>query len=306
MAAPLPSHPGPTTHQRLLAHALATVLAGGTSDFAADDRPSHPPLYNPLVLCGPTGAGKSRCLHELLRQWGTGPAAAAAFWDGAALDHEILSSLAADSLDRLHARFASRRLILIDCIDAVSRPDAQQTLAHLFDAAVGAGTRFVISLGVPPGASAALDTTLATRLSGGLVIPLPGPPAGPPSPDNLQPAAGPGSRREAHAIRRVIAAAARHYGLAATDLTGPSRRRAATMARSMAMYLSRRLTGQSLQKIGAAFGGRDHTTVMHSLRITEHRIRRDPRVFHDAEELMRRLCDRWRLAGSGMAREPGS
>ena len=78
------------------------------------------------------------------------------------------------------------------------------------------------------------------------------------------------------------------------------------MARSMAMYLSRHLTGQSLQRIGAAFGGRDHTTVMHSLRITERRIRMDPRVFHDAEELMRGLRDRWRLAGSGMAREPGS
>ena len=310
MSAPpaIPSPPGQAAHQRLLEHSLATFLAVGASDSSAVEPPSacDPPAYHPLVLCGPAGAGKSRYLKDVLLRCGAGRETPAALWEGPALDREILASLAAESLDRLHARFVSRRLILIDSIDAVSRPDAQQTLAHLFDAAVLAGTRFVVSLAVPPGASAALDVALATRLSGGLVIPLPGPSVGPPTAGDRQPAAGAGSRREAHAIRRVIAAAARHYGLAAADLTGPSRRRAAAMARSMAMYLSRHLTGQSLQRIGAAFGGRDHTTVMHSLRITERRIRMDPRVFHDAEELMRGLRDRWRLAGSGMAREPGS
>jgi chromosomal replication initiator protein len=48
------------------------------------------------------------------------------------------------------------------------------------------------------------------------------------------------------------------------DLTGASRSRVLVTARQIAMYLCRELTDLSLPKIGQAFGGRDHTTVMHA------------------------------------------
>ena len=48
------------------------------------------------------------------------------------------------------------------------------------------------------------------------------------------------------------------------DLTGGSRSRVLVTARQIAMYLCRELTDLSLPKIGQAFGGRDHTTVMHA------------------------------------------
>src|SRR5699024_9172405 len=47
-------------------------------------------------------------------------------------------------------------------------------------------------------------------------------------------------------------------------LCGTSRSRTLTTARQIAMYLCRELTDLSLPKIGQAFGGRDHTTVMHA------------------------------------------
>ena len=49
-------------------------------------------------------------------------------------------------------------------------------------------------------------------------------------------------------------------------LVGPSRRQPLVRARQTAMYLCRELTDLSLPKIGRAFGGRDHTTVLHACR----------------------------------------
>jgi chromosomal replication initiator protein len=63
----------------------------------------------------------------------------------------------------------------------------------------------------------------------------------------------------------IIAATAAATGLSPTDLIGPSRRQPLVRARQTAMYLCRELTDLSLPKIGRAFGGRDHTTVMHAL-----------------------------------------
>jgi chromosomal replication initiator protein len=60
----------------------------------------------------------------------------------------------------------------------------------------------------------------------------------------------------------------------------------------MAMYLARRLTQKSLQSIGAAFGGRDHTTVLHGIRVTEARRSLDPGVATDIEQLIETLLAR--------------
>ena len=60
-----------------------------------------------------------------------------------------------------------------------------------------------------------------------------------------------------------------YYGLTLNDLIGPTRKREITVPRQIAMYLTRELTGMSLPQIGSVFGGRDHTTVMHSCKTVE-------------------------------------
>lgn len=70
-------------------------------------------------------------------------------------------------------------------------------------------------------------------------------------------------------IQRVVA---EHYNVSVEDLK--SKKRVATIAfpRQIAIYLSRKLTEESLPKIGIEFGGRDHSTVMHSVdKITKER-----------------------------------
>ena len=67
------------------------------------------------------------------------------------------------------------------------------------------------------------------------------------------------------------------------------RSRAAAVAwpRQVAMYLARELTEQTLPAIGRAFGGRNHTTVLHAYRRTAERMAADP----EAYEAVRRLAD---------------
>jgi chromosomal replication initiator protein len=66
------------------------------------------------------------------------------------------------------------------------------------------------------------------------------------------------------------------FGLTADQLTGRDRRAVAAYPRQLAMYLSRQLTDASLPRIGAAFGGRDHTTVLHACQKIGARISADP------------------------------
>ena len=65
------------------------------------------------------------------------------------------------------------------------------------------------------------------------------------------------------------------FGLRLADING--RRRTATIAhpRQVAMFLARKHTSCSLQDIGAAFGGRDHGTVLHAMRTIEEKLKVD-------------------------------
>ena len=56
---------------------------------------------------------------------------------------------------------------------------------------------------------------------------------------------------------------------------GQQRDRAAVRSRQVAMYLIRRMSNYSYADIGKEFGGRDHTTVMHSIEQVEQRMAKD-------------------------------
>ncbi len=82
-------------------------------------------------------------------------------------------------------------------------------------------------------------------------------------------------------VKRVAAA----FGLSEPALLGPSRLRSVLRPRQVAMYLSRELTGLSRARIGAAFDGRDHTTVLHACRKIEAEMGRDPELAKRVSEL---------------------
>ena len=90
-------------------------------------------------------------------------------------------------------------------------------------------------------------------------------------------------------LAQIAKATGRQYGVSVADLRGASRRRAIVTARNVAMYLSRNLTENSLDRIGGYFGNRDHTTVSHGCHRVEQRLQVEPFVRDTVSELQAKL-----------------
>lgn len=87
----------------------------------------------------------------------------------------------------------------------------------------------------------------------------------------------------------IMAETASYFGLDVEDLSGSSRSRVLVTARQIAMYLCRELTDLSLPKIGALFGGRDHTTVMHADRKIRSLMAERRSIYNQVTELTNRI-----------------
>jgi chromosomal replication initiator protein len=68
-------------------------------------------------------------------------------------------------------------------------------------------------------------------------------------------------------------------------------------ARQIAMYLTRELTDLSLPKIGQAFGGRDHTTVIHANNKITALMQERPAIYEQVQELTSRIKTAARVGG---------
>lgn len=87
-------------------------------------------------------------------------------------------------------------------------------------------------------------------------------------------------------INDIRQAACAMFRLAEGQLDSTSRERSTVYPRMLAMYFCRQHLGASFGEIGAAFGDRDHTTVMHAVRKIQDRLdRQDTQVHHDIQNL---------------------
>lgn len=93
----------------------------------------------------------------------------------------------------------------------------------------------------------------------------------------------------------IMGQTAQYFNLSIEDLQGSSRSRTLTTARQIAMYLCRELTDLSLPKIGEAFGGRDHTTVMHANRKIGTQMAERRAIYTQVTELTNRIKQQHRL-----------
>ena len=92
-------------------------------------------------------------------------------------------------------------------------------------------------------------------------------------------------------IDDILRIVSRHFKITRTDILSPRRSRDVVRPRQVAMYLAKSLTARSLPEIGRRFGGRDHTTVLHSVRKVEQMMKNDPQLCQTVELLKRMLCD---------------
>jgi chromosomal replication initiator protein len=87
-------------------------------------------------------------------------------------------------------------------------------------------------------------------------------------------------------IQRTVA---EYYKIRYADLMSKRRSRSVARPRQVAMALAKELTKHSLPEIGEAFGGRDHTTVLHACRKIAELRETDPRTNEDYTNLLRML-----------------
>ncbi len=94
---------------------------------------------------------------------------------------------------------------------------------------------------------------------------------------------------QAITIQNIQKTVADYYQVRLSDLLSQSRKRSLARPRQLAMALARELTEHSLPEIGEAFGGRDHTTVMHASKTIRALRDSDTRVHQDWDKLIRIL-----------------
>jgi len=90
-------------------------------------------------------------------------------------------------------------------------------------------------------------------------------------------------------IESIQKTVAEYFKLRITDMLSKKRTRSIARPRQIAMALAKELTSHSLPEIGDAFGGRDHTTVLHACRKIAELKETDPRVAEDYRNLLRTL-----------------
>lgn len=90
-------------------------------------------------------------------------------------------------------------------------------------------------------------------------------------------------------LENIQKTVAEYYKIRVADLLSSRRSRSITRPRQLAMYLAKEFTNHSLPEIGDAFGGRDHTTVIHACKKIRELITTDNRMKEDHKNLVRLL-----------------
>ncbi len=276
--------------------------------------------YNPLILYGSTGLGKTHLLHAVahrIRQ--QHPTWRVVYLPAESFMRELLQALHHERMDTFQERYRQADVLLVDDLQFMAgRERTQEAFLYTFNALYEAKKQIVLSSDKPPQDIAPLAARLRSRLTAGLMADLQPPDLEtrlaildrkalvhgivlPPgvamliaarvrtnvsdleqclarivtyaslhtqSIDEslaemvLQQAFA--EREQAVTAPRIQQTVAAHFGLKISELRSKRRQRALVFPRQVAMYLCRELTEASLPEIGRHFGGRDHTTVLHS------------------------------------------
>ncbi len=302
--------------------------------------------YNPLLIYGDSGLGKTHLLHAIGHY-------VANLWSGTkvryvsseAFTNDVINAIQERNTAGMQRRYRDVDVLLIDDIQFLEgKQQTQEEFFHTFNALHNASKQIVITSDRPPKRLTQLEDRLRNRFEWGLLTDVQPPDletriailrkkqaadrlSAPPEvlefiasriQTNIRELEGALIRVTAFASINdqevdmtlaeivlkdlipeggepevtaglIMAQTAAYFGFSIEDLTGPSRTRALTTSRQIAMYLCRELTPLSLPQIGKHFGGRDHTTVMNA----ERRIRKDlaerKSLFHQVSELTNRI-----------------
>jgi chromosomal replication initiator protein len=316
-----------------LAHAAALAVA---------ELPGQ--AYNPLLIHGRPGLGKTHLLHAIgnyVQRYGSGLSVRYATVEEFTSD--FVEAVRDHTTRDFKQRFRDTDVVLIDDIQFLARKErTREEFFHTFNALQDSGRQLVLTSDRDPSELVGLEARLIERFRSGLVVGL-----APPEPEvrrvilekrarldavDVSPevldeiaehitssvraleggliqvvaqASVRGEEPSPESARRllggsvpaprevgfddVISVTAGEMGVSSQELKARDRRPPVARARQVAMYLARELTGASLPDIGRAFGGRNHTTVLHAVRRVERELERDQGTRRAVDTLVTRL-----------------
>lgn len=331
-------------------YTFETFVIGSSNRFphaaavAVSEAPGR--SYNPLLVYGESGLGKTHLLHAIGHYVRTIYAGSKVrYVSSEEFTNEFINAIRDDRQDRFKRKYREVDVLLIDDIQFLAgKTQTQEEFFHTFNTLHNANKQIVLTSDRPPKLLEALEDRLRNRFEWGLITDVQAPDLETriailrkkaamdrltaPSDvlefiaskiqTNIRELEGALIRVTAFAnLNRqdvdmtlaeivlkdlipeggepeitaplIIAQTAAYFGLSIEELTGPSRGRHLVMARQIAMYLCRELTGLSLPKIGAQFGNRDHTTVMYAERKINQLLGERRAVFNQVSELTNRV-----------------
>lgn len=289
--------------------------------------------YNPYVIYGGVGLGKTHIMHAignaLRRQH---PKARVLYTTSEQFVNEYISAVQNNALDAFRAKYRSLDCLLLDDIQfLIAKERSEQEFFHTFNSLFDSRKQIVVSSDRSPKEMTPLEQRLISRLEWGFVADIKAPDLetriailrkkaaleGFTVPDdvilfvassvktNVRSLEGSLIRLKAfqsmtgapltvddardilkdtltadesnpvrvETIQRVVAL---KYSVDVKDLKGHQRTASIALPRQVAMYLACVMTEMSSTDIGRAFGGKDHSTVLHARKKIEKKIEEDP------------------------------
>src|SRR3989454_398631 len=229
--------------------------------------------YNPLFIYGATGLGKTHLMqaiaHAVLEK---NPETRLQYFGAEQFINDVIESIHARTMSEFRRRYRNDvDLLLVDDVHFLEGKEmTQEEFFHTFNALFEAHKQIVLTSDRPPKEIPGLEDRLISRFEWGMVADIGHP--------DLE-----------HRIAILRKKAEQdHLELTIPDdgLRSKARTKTLTVPRQVAMYLARDMLGMQLVEIGQAFGGRDHSTVIHSVDKVERQMIRD-RTFKERVEMAR-------------------
>lgn len=302
--------------------------------------------YNPLVIHGDSGLGKTHLLHAIghyvLNLY---PSSRVRYVNSEEFTNDVINAIRENRTSALRQKYREIDVLLVDDIQFLENKESTQTeFFHTFNALHNANKQIVMTSDRPPKNLRTLEERLRNRFEWGLQTEMLPPdletriailrkkaaiekltaPAdvlefiASKVQTNIRELEGALIRATAFANLQgttvdlqlaqivlkdlvaegeepeitsgvILAQTAAYSEFSIDELCGTNRSRDLVLARQIAMYLCRELTDMSLPKIGADFGGRDHTTVMHADRKIRKLMAEKHAVYNQVTELTNRI-----------------
>jgi len=141
--------------------------------WAVNKLTSDSPGINPLTFYGPTSTGKTTLLCGIEHCWPNSVGPDVLLTNGADFDRGYAYALETSAISEFREKHRRPGLVIIDDLQLLAnKPAAQQEFANLLDWRLNARVPIVLALGVSPVELGGLSEGLASRLVGGMLVPL--------------------------------------------------------------------------------------------------------------------------------------